>query len=90
MVAPRFKVGELIFSRVDIYNDDGSVFDVEGGALLARAGTGGIVVRAGSARDGQRMYLVKFEGPDKTLGPTVACLEDELTKNHSESAPDPS
>jgi hypothetical protein len=86
MVAPRFRLGDLIFTRVDIFNDDGSVLDAEGGALLARAGTGGVVVRVGGARNGQRMYLVKFAGPDERLGPTVACLEEELTKNASDPA----
>jgi nitrogen fixation protein NifZ len=88
MVAPRYTVGDLVFSLTDIYND-GGVPDAEGGALLARAGTRGIVVRTGGAprRHQSRVYLVKFEGPDHTLGPTVGCLEEELTQDPSECRP---
>jgi nitrogen fixation protein NifZ len=85
MVAPRYTAGDLVFSRADIYND-GGVPDAEAGAVLARAGTRGIVIRAGAApRRGQsRIYLVKFEHQDKTLGPTIGCLEDELTQDPAE------
>jgi nitrogen fixation protein NifZ len=87
MVAPRYKAGDLVFSRAEIYNE-GGVPDAEAGALLARAGSRGIVVRAGAARRGQgRIYLVKFEHPDKTLGPTIGCLEDELTQDPAECHP---
>jgi nitrogen fixation protein NifZ len=88
MVAPRYTVGDLVFSRMDIYND-GGVPDAEDGALLARAGTRGIVVRAAGAlrRQQARIYLVKFEAPDSMLGPTVGCLEEELTHDPSECRP---
>jgi nitrogen fixation protein NifZ len=88
MVAPRYSAGDMVFCRGHIYNDDG-VPDVEAGALVARAGARGVVVRAGAARSRQnaRIYLVKFERPDKTLGPVIACLEDELTGDPSDCLP---
>jgi nitrogen fixation protein NifZ len=75
---------------MDIYND-GGVPDVEGGALLARAGTRGIVVRAGGAQGRQkaRIYLVRFEGADQLLGPPIGCLEEELTQNPAECHSEP-
>jgi nitrogen fixation protein NifZ len=90
MVAPRYSVGDLVFSRTDIHND-GGVPDADDGALLARAGTRGIVVRVGPTRPRQdsRIYLVKFEGADNTLGPAVGCLEDELTEDPAECRPGP-
>jgi len=57
--------------------------DAEEGALLAAAGTRGVVVRAPSseARAAARVYFVRFEGPDQILGPTVGCLDEEITQN---------
>jgi nitrogen fixation protein NifZ len=84
MAARRYEVGDLVFSRADIYND-GGVPDVEEGALLAAAGTRGLVVRAPGARvgAGAKVYLVRFEGPDQMLGPPVGCLDEELTNDAS-------
>jgi nitrogen fixation protein NifZ len=79
-----YQVGDLVFSRLDIHND-GGVPDVEEQAVLAAAGTRGVVVRTGSAqaRPDVRIYLVRFEGPDKLLGPPVGCLDEELTQDES-------
>jgi nitrogen fixation protein NifZ len=79
-----YQVGDLVFSRVDIHND-GGVPDVEEQGLLAAAGTRGVVVRTGSAqaRPEIRIYLVRFEGADKVLGPPVGCLDDELTQDEA-------
>jgi nitrogen fixation protein NifZ len=79
-----YEVGDLVFSRLDICND-GGVPDVEEHAVIAAAGTRGVVVRTGSAqaRPDVRIYLVRFEGPDKLLGPPVGCLDEELTQDES-------
>jgi nitrogen fixation protein NifZ len=79
-----FEVGDLVFCRTDITND-GGVPDAEEGAVIARSGTRGIVVRAGSPhpRDRRRIYLVRFEGHDQVLGPPVACLDEELAATPS-------
>jgi nitrogen fixation protein NifZ len=79
MATPRFNAGDVVFSRAEIYND-GGVPDVPGGALLASAGTRGVVLRAGKERGGGKptIYVVRFEGEDEVLGPAVSCLEEEL------------
>jgi nitrogen fixation protein NifZ len=84
-MAARYEVGDLVLCRTDIFND-GGVPDVEHGALLARAGTRGIVVRAPTvqSRHKQSIYLVRFEGADKILGSSIACLDEELTQDPAE------
>ncbi|HXX66317.1 MAG TPA: nitrogen fixation protein NifZ [Polyangiaceae bacterium] len=79
-----YQVGDLVFSRVDLYND-GGVPDVEEQGLLATAGTRGVVVKTGSAqaRLEVRIYLVRFEGSDQVLGPPVGCLDEELTQDEA-------
>jgi nitrogen fixation protein NifZ len=85
MVARQYEVGDVVLSRMDMYND-GGVPDAEDGALLARAGTRGIVVRVGGAqgRHKRAIYLVRFEGSDQLLGPPIGCLQEELTQNPAE------
>ena len=84
-----YEVGDMVFSRTDIHND-GSVPDVEERALLAAARTRGVVVRAGSVehRPEVRVYLVRFEGADKVLGPPVGCFDSELTQDESPACAD--
>ena len=79
-----YDIGDMVFSRTDIHND-GGVPDVEEKALLAAAGTRGVVVRAGSAASHPevRIYLVRFERADKVLGPPVGCFDGELTQDES-------
>jgi nitrogen fixation protein NifZ len=79
-----YEVGDLVFARQPIHND-GGIPDVEAQALLADMGARGVVVRSGSAqsRPELRIYLVRFEGPDKILGPPVGCLDEELTQDEA-------
>jgi len=74
--------GDLVFTRDDLFNDDGGVPDAEPGALLVPAGTRGMVVKIGhaEAQPETAIYLVQFEGTDKELGPPLGCLADELTQ----------
>jgi nitrogen fixation protein NifZ len=85
-----YEIGDLVYSRIDIHND-GGVPDAEPHALLAGAGTRGVVVRAGSAeaRPDVRIYLVRFEGPDQVLGPPVGCLDEELTQDEGGARAEP-
>lgn len=85
MPARRYEIGDLVFCRTDIFND-GGVPDAEDGALLAAAGTRGVVVRSPSARarPKAKVYLIRFEGSDQILGPPVACLDEEITQDKSE------
>jgi nitrogen fixation protein NifZ len=84
-----YEVGDLVYSRTDIHND-GGVPDVEPDALLARAGTRGVVVRSGAAqsRPEVRIYIVRFEGADGVLGAPIGCLDAELTQDENECKPD--
>jgi nitrogen fixation protein NifZ len=77
-----FQAGDLVFSRDDLFNDDGGIPDAAPGELLVPAGTRGMVVNAGhvEASPEIKIYLVRFEGADKELGPPVGCLVDELTQ----------
>lgn len=79
-----YEIGDMVFSRTEIHND-GGIPDVDERALLASAGARGVVVKAGSAASQPevRIYLVRFEGADKVLGPPVGCLEEDLTQDQA-------
>lgn len=81
--------GDLVFAACDLFNDeageDGSSAMPEAapGALLAAAGTRGMIVNVGhpTAAPEQVIYLVSFEGgPDRELGLPFGCLPEELTQ----------
>lgn len=78
----RYNIGDMVFCREDIEND-GFIPDMAEDALLAPAGTVGVVVQIGftEANEDVEIYLVRFEGPDKVLGPPVGCLVEELTQD---------
>jgi nitrogen fixation protein NifZ len=84
MLTMHYLPGDLVFNRRDLHND-GGIPDVDEGALLALAGTRGVVVQVGhvEARPEIDVYLVRFEGADKVLGRPVGCLADELTQDDS-------
>jgi nitrogen fixation protein NifZ len=84
MTSYGYEIGDLVFSRIDLHND-GGVPDVEERALLAPAGSRGVVVKSGSvqSRPDVRVYLVRFEGPDQVLGPPIGCLDEELTQDEA-------
>ena len=84
----KFDMGEMVFAATDLFNDelaeDGAslIPDIEPNALIAAAGTRGVVVNVGHVADlpKQDIYLVRFEsGEEKTLGGPVGCLPVELT-----------
>ncbi len=83
----KFDMGEMVFAATDLYNDelaeDGSslIPDIAPKALIAAAGTRGVVVNVGHVAEMPRqdIYLVRFEtGEDKTLGIPVGCMPEEL------------
>jgi nitrogen fixation protein NifZ len=78
----RFIVGDMVFARETLLNDDGGVPDVALGAVLASAHTRGVIVRVGhlEADPRQTLYVVRFEDHEGVLGPPVGCLPEELTQ----------
>ena len=84
--------GDMVFAACDLYNDDvdeegnSLVPEAEPGALLAAAGTCGMIVNIGhpEAAPEQVIYLVSFQtGEDKELGLPFGCLPEELTQDET-------
>lgn len=84
---PRFELGDLVHAAIDLYNDPveetgaSAIPDVAPDALLAAAGTRGVVVNVGhpQAAPDEEIYLVRFEtGADGNLGELIGCLREEL------------
>ncbi len=77
-----FQPGDLVYSRYELFNDEGAVPDVAAGALLVPSGARGMIVKSGYAEADPecKIYLVRFEGEDKELGLPIGCLGDELTQ----------
>jgi nitrogen fixation protein NifZ len=84
----RFQMGDMVFAAQDLYNEsmeetgESSIPGVEPGALLASAGSRGVVVNVGYAEKmpDEEIYLVRFEMDDEgTLAEPIGCLSDELT-----------
>jgi len=83
----RLQPGDIIFAATDIRND-GSVPDMEEGALIAASGCRGVLINSGHLEEdeSQSVYLVRFEDADKTLLPAVGCWPQELTSELSAEA----
>lgn len=84
----RYGMGDLVYAAVDLFNEpmeetgESGIPGVEAGALLAAAGTRGVVVNVGhaEAQPETEIYLVRFEtGPDGNLGQPIGCLPEELS-----------
>lgn len=84
----RFQMGDMVFAAQDLYNEaleetgESAIPGVEPEALLAAAGTRGVIVNVGHAQEmpDADIYLVRFElGADGTLSEPVGCLADELS-----------
>lgn len=83
--------GDLVYAACDLFNDEstdggGAVPEAEPGALLAPAGSRGMIVSIGrpEAAPDQLIYLVSFEtGPGRELGLPFGCLPEELTQDES-------
>jgi nitrogen fixation protein NifZ len=77
-----FLIGDLCYALTELRND-GGIPDAEVDALLASPGTRGVIVKVGHLEQdpGQTLYLVRFEGSEKVLGPPIGCLPEELTQD---------
>jgi len=76
--------GDMIYAARPIFND-GSMPDIEEGALLATEGQRGVIINFGHLEENpdKVLVLVRFESSGNSashgLGPAVACWPDELT-----------
>ena len=84
----RFGMGDMVFAAQDLYNEalaetgESAIPGVAAEALLAAAGTRGVVVNVGHAQEmpTEDIYLVRFElDADGTLAEPIGCLADELS-----------
>jgi len=84
----RFQMGDRVFAAQDLFNEpldetgESSIPGVAPDALLAAAGTRGVVVNVGHAQEmpNEEIYLVRFEmDAYGTLAEPIGCLTDELT-----------
>jgi len=80
MALSELQSGDIIFAATAIYND-GGVPDLPEDALIAEAGTRGMLVNIGHFEDdpNQEIYLVRFEDAAGELGPPVGCWPEELS-----------
>jgi len=86
----QFQMGDMVFAAQDLFNEpveetgESGIPGVAAGALLAGAGTRGVVVNVGHAEAApkQEIYLVRFEtGADATLAEPIGCLAGELSES---------
>ena len=84
----RFAMGDMVFAAHDLFNEpieetgESGIPGVPAGALLAVAGTRGVVVNVGHAKEmpDEEIYLVRFEsGADGTLAEPIGCFSEELS-----------
>ena len=83
----RFQMGDRVFAAQDLFNEslvetgESSIPGVAPDALLAAAGTRGVVVNVGHAQEmpNEEIYLVRFEmDAEGNLAEPIGCLTDEL------------
>jgi nitrogen fixation protein NifZ len=85
----RFQMGDMVYAAIDLYNEaveetgESAIPGVAPEALLAAAGTRGVVVNVGHAQEmpDAEIYLVRFElDADGSLSESVGCLSEELSE----------
>ena len=72
--------GDMVYAASHIYND-GSIPNIPEDFLLAEPGTRGVIIETGQLEDApeRKIFLVRFEDQNKTLGPPTGCWSEELT-----------
>ncbi|OUD14489.1 nitrogen fixation protein NifZ [Thioflexithrix psekupsensis] len=82
MSVQQLQPGDVVYARVDLYNDEGSIPELPEGAMIATVGTRGVVVNVGhlEQQPSLTLYLVRFEQKDQDnlLGPPTGCWPEEL------------
>jgi nitrogen fixation protein NifZ len=86
----KFQMGDMVFAAQDLYNEaleetgESAIPGLAPEALIATAGTRGVIVNVGHAKEmpDEEIYLVRFEmDAAGTLGEPVGCLADELSES---------
>lgn len=82
MPSNRLTSGDIIYASDDIYND-GTHPQLPKSALLAKAGTRGVLINIGEifieeTQESRELLLVRFEGEDLVLGPPIGCWPEEI------------
>jgi nitrogen fixation protein NifZ len=79
MTLDQLSPGDRVYAATDIAND-GGIPDLAEDALIAAAGTRGVILKIGHLEEdpGRTLFLVRFEGPDLVLGPPTGCWAEEL------------
>lgn len=80
----QYNIGEIVFALEDMFNDGGLPGYAEE-ALIAPAGSRGVIVHIGHVAADERVeiYLVRFEDQDGNLGVPVGCLLEEITQDEA-------
>lgn len=73
-------LGDVVYAAHSIV-DDGSMPDSEEGAILAEAGSRGVIVMKGHIEEepSRSVFLVRFEDKDLNLGRPIGCWSEDLT-----------
>jgi len=74
--------GDMLYAATTITND-GSVPDLPEHAVIAKAGTRGVLINLGHLEDdpSQELFLVRFENAAGELGPPTGCWPEEIAAN---------
>lgn len=85
MDTENLQTGDVVYARVDLHND-GHVPGYAADALLAPAGSPGMVVQTGYAEQApeETIILVRFQDEQGQLGPPLGCIPEELTQEPPE------
>lgn len=86
MPVAHLQPGDMVYAATALYND-GGIPGAPERALLAAPGTRGVLINVGHPQEqpGSAIYLVRFEGEGRVLGPPVGCLPEELTDDPASS-----
>jgi len=80
MTLEQLNPGDIVYAATEIRND-GGIPELPKDALIATAGTRGVVINIGHLEEDpdRELFLVRFEDADLNLGPPTGCLPEELS-----------
>jgi len=80
MTIEQLQPGDMIYAATEVLND-GSLPDMDDGALIASTGCRGVLINTGHLEEDESksIYLVRFEDAAGELQPPVGCWPEELS-----------